>query len=1042
MVYVRTDMGGAYRWDSENELWIQLLDWVGFDEWSKAGVDALATDAMDPDRLYLVVGTYTNSWDPDNGYILRSTDRGETFEATELPFKAGGNMPGRSMGERLMIDPNDNSIIYYGARSGNGLWKSTDYGVTWSKVESFPNAGTYVENPDYEYQADIVGLSWITFDPTTGSAGEATQTIYVGVADKAESVYRSTDGGVTWEAVPGQPTGYLPHHGVLASTGMLYISYSDGVGPYDGEKGEVWKFDTKTGEWTEISPVPASSEDSNWGYGGIAVDAQNPDTVMVATLNTWWPDEHIYRSTDGGESWTEMWQLGEYPNRINRFTLDYSIAPWLDWGDKNKALPEISPKLGWMIGDLEIDPFNSDRIMYGTGATIWGSENITALDTEDGIVHMKVMANGIEETNVLGLISPPSGAPLISSMGDIGGFRHADLTKAPEMMTNPLISNSHDLDYAELNPDIVVRVGEGGVIGISTDNGKSWIPGRTIEGAAEGGGWVALSADASSLVWAPAGAPVSYSTDLGQSWTASQGIPADAIVSSDRVNPNLIYGLHDGVFYVSKDGGATFEATVNEGLPTIMTSKIKAVPGQEGHVWLGSAKSNSEEESVYGLWQTADAGQTFTKLDNIDEAATVGFGKAAPGEDYMAIYTYGNIDGQYGIFRSDDAGATWIRINDDKHQFASANRAITGDPRVYGRVYVGGNGFGINIGDIAGSEMPEYIDNSGESTTASSQGVYQGTLPGGWLSAWGGATPEKTENDSTPIDSEVKYNGIGAMKYNITAEDDASGAGWNSGMYKSDWSKFDLFEFEQTGYLQFMIKGAEGGENFNIQLMDGTETSTRSISVSDYATVGTDWTEVRIPIADFAAGESGVDLSQVGIVLSGSPVTFWIAEIVFEKEVAQSSFEDLGEVEWAKTSIEKLTKQGIIKGTSASTFSPLDDMTKSEFFRLLTKFLYLTGVENFVDGQLTSIDSITRLDMMLCTAKALEVRGLLNPEGQTIPAGMFEDQGELASDAAPYIAALVNEGIIKGDGTLLNLQDTLTRAEAVVLLDQLAEWLN
>lgn len=42
---------------------------------------------------------YTNSWDPNNGQILISTDQGKTFTASKLPFKVGGNMPGRGMGE-------------------------------------------------------------------------------------------------------------------------------------------------------------------------------------------------------------------------------------------------------------------------------------------------------------------------------------------------------------------------------------------------------------------------------------------------------------------------------------------------------------------------------------------------------------------------------------------------------------------------------------------------------------------------------------------------------------------------------------------------------------------------------------------------------------------------------------------------------------------------------------------------------------------------------------------------------------------------------
>ena len=83
--------------------------------------------------------------------MLRSTNGGQTFQQTTMPFKMGGNMSGRGMGERLAIDPNDDAIIYFGARSGNGLWKSTDYGVTWSKVSNFPDTGPFVEKPGDPY---------------------------------------------------------------------------------------------------------------------------------------------------------------------------------------------------------------------------------------------------------------------------------------------------------------------------------------------------------------------------------------------------------------------------------------------------------------------------------------------------------------------------------------------------------------------------------------------------------------------------------------------------------------------------------------------------------------------------------------------------------------------------------------------------------------------------------------------------------------------------------------------------------------------------
>ncbi|PAD78498.1 cellulose binding domain-containing protein [Paenibacillus campinasensis] len=696
LIYTRTDIGGAYRWDQDTRTWKQLLAWVGADNWSKSGVDALATDPVDPDRLYLAVGTYTNSWDPLNGSILRSTDRGETWEETELPFKVGGNMPGRSMGERLAIDPNKNSVLYFGARSGNGLWKSTDYGATWNQVSSFPNLGTYVENPDNEYQSDIVGLAWITFDPRTGSSGQATQTIYVGVADLNESVYRSVDGGVTWEAVPGQPSGYLPHHGVLSSDGFLYISYSDGVGPYDGTSGEVWKLNTSTGEWIDISPVPSSSSDNYFGYGGLAVDVQNPGTVMVASLNSWWPDAIIFRSTDGGSTWSRIWDWDGYPGRTLRYTQDISAAPWLDFGN-SPIPPEVTPKLGWMIGDLEIDPFNSDRMMYGTGATIYGTDNLTEWD-RGGKIDLKVMAEGIEETSVTALISPPSGAHLLSGLLDVTGFRHDNLNQAPaKMFTNP--GETSDMDYAELDPGFIVRVGmvnrsenpNARAIGFSRDGGGNWYSAGEPAGTS-GGGKIALSAHGDNLVWSTSDVGVHYSRG-GNSWSASSGVPAGALVASDRVNSNLFYALAGGDFYVSRDGGATFAKTAAAGLPENGDLDLKAMPGREGDVWIASRGDNS------GIWHSSDAGASFTKLTNVEDASVIGFGKAAPGRDVMALYTSGKIGGVRGFFRSDDGGANWVRINDDQHQYASTNTAITGDPRIYGRVYIGTNGYGIVYGD-------------------------------------------------------------------------------------------------------------------------------------------------------------------------------------------------------------------------------------------------------------------------------------------------------------------------------------------------------
>ncbi|MFJ8135179.1 cellulose binding domain-containing protein [Streptomyces sp. NPDC096013] len=698
LAYARTDIGGAYRWQQSTKTWTPLLDSVGWDEWGHTGVVSLASDPVDPDKVYAAVGTYTNSWDPTNGAVLRSADRGGSWQQTDLPFKLGGNMPGRGMGERLAVDPNKDSVLYLGAPSGKGLWRSTDSGVTWSQVTNFPNVGNYVQDPTDTsgYAGDNQGIVWVTFDESTGTAGTATKTIYVGVADQANAVYRSTDAGATWSRVAGQPTGYLAHKGVLdAVNGYLYIAYSDKGGPYDGGKGQVWRYATATGTWKDISPV--AEADTYYGFSGLTVDRQHPGTVMATASSSWWPDTQIFRSTDSGGTWTKAWDYTSYPNRANRYTMDVSSSPWLTFG-ANPAPPEQAPKLGWMTESLEIDPFDSNRMMYGTGATLYGTENLTNWDS-GGQFTVKPMVQGLEETSVNDLAAPPSGgAQLLSALGDIGGFRHTDPTKVPAMMfTSPTFTTTTSLDFAETSPDTVVRVGNadsGAHIAFSTDNGANWFAGTDPSGVS-GGGTVAAASDGSRFVWSPAGTGVRYTTGFGSSWSASSGIPAGAIVESDRADAKTFYGFKSGTFYVSSDGGATFTASTAAGLPAGDSVRFKALPGTKGDVWLAGGAS----DGAYGLWHSTDSGATFTRLTNVDQADTIGFGKAATGASYQTLYTSAKIGGVRGIFRSTDKGASWTRINDAAHQWGWTGAAITGDPRIYGRVYVSTNGRGIVYGD-------------------------------------------------------------------------------------------------------------------------------------------------------------------------------------------------------------------------------------------------------------------------------------------------------------------------------------------------------
>ncbi|AYG85228.1 Xyloglucanase [Streptomyces hundungensis] len=648
LLYARTDIGGAYCWDAASGRWTSLTDWIGDADVNLLGIESLATDPVDPNRLYLASGTYTNEW-AGNGAILRSSDQGRTFQRTSLPFKLGGNEDGRSMGERLVVDPSDHRTLYLGTRK-NGLWRSTDYGATWSQVGGFPVK---------DGASSGVGLSFVTF----GRPGS--NTIYVGVADRTTSLYRSTDGGTTWQAVPGRPTGQLPQHGVVSGDGSLYVTYTNTPGPNGVTAGSVWKYVPATGAWKNISP-----SSGGYGFAGLAVDPQHPATVMVTTLDRWWPSDELYRSTDAGSTWKS---LGATSVR------DDSAAPYVGTG------------IGHWMGTLAIDPFDSGHVLYGTGSGMWGSTDVTAADLGRA-THWTVPAKGLEETVALGLSKPP-GLPLISALGDVGGFRHDDLTKVPaKAFTGPRFTNTTGIDFAQREPRFMVRGGLGDAQhgAYSTDGGSNWTPFATAPVGDAGGGSASVSADGSTVVWTPTGHTPFVSTNRGASWTGVLGLPKDTAVVADRSAANTFYALNGGALYVSTDGGRHFTVHATG----LGDGQLRAVPGIAGDLWIAGAGN--------GLRHSTDAGRSFTSVSGVERATAVGFGKAAPGADHQTLYVSGRVKGVGGLFRSTDAGATWVRINDDRHQFGgSAISVVEGDPDVYGRVYVGGYGRGVVYGDLS-----------------------------------------------------------------------------------------------------------------------------------------------------------------------------------------------------------------------------------------------------------------------------------------------------------------------------------------------------
>jgi photosystem II stability/assembly factor-like uncharacterized protein len=677
LMYARTDVGGAYRWDAPAQKWIPVTDWIGVADDNLFGIESIALDPNDPNRVYLAAGTYNSG----PAAILRSDDRGQTFQRTDVPFKMGGNETGRFNGERLAVDPSMGNILFFGSRH-DGLWKSTDRAVTWSKVNSFPQDNSHSSdsgNSGYG-RPQAVGIIAVVFDPASGQSGTPTPVVFVAVSTIGTNLYASTNAGASWLPVPNQPVGLRPNHLVRSPDGTLYMTYGREPGPNSMTDGAVWKFNPKEGAWTDITPVKPKESNQPFGYGAVTVDAQHPSTIMVTTFCHWRPHDEVFRSTDGGASWRPLLQDA---------VCDHSNAPY------------TATRTPHWMGSIQINPFDSNQVLFTTGYGIWGCKDVTRADAGKPI-HWIFQDQGLEETVPLALISPPEGAHLLSGLGDIDGFRHDDLDASPANGTfaDPRFSNTEDLEFAGMDPLIIVRTGTGGRRGrtvhaaVSEDGGETWKSLASEPANSSGAGSIALSADGKIIVWTPLRGLPSVSTNRGQAWTPCLGLSRGFRVIADPVNPTRFYCFspEEGKLFASTNGAVSFSATYEGGLVPAERESLYCAPNLEGDLWLTFRD--------HGLYHSSDGGANFVRLAGVEAGDALGFGKAAPGKQHPAIYLAGKISGLRAIFRSDDIGKNWVRITDDQHQFGYISH-VTGDPRVYGRVYCATGGRGIVYGDIS-----------------------------------------------------------------------------------------------------------------------------------------------------------------------------------------------------------------------------------------------------------------------------------------------------------------------------------------------------
>lgn len=725
-MYLRTDVGGAYKYNYEINEWEQIFAFINEADRGYLSVKGIAIDPTDDNTAYFLCGCAYFS--DARTVIFKTTDGGKTFTKSDVTdlIQVHGNGDGRECIEPIAIDPDNPDTIYAGGDVTAGksaLIKSTDGGKTWKSVDTYDDLGLFTTELKYPMWTNhmVRGTEDKEYNQQNGIGCILIEDgkVYVGtsVTGQANIHVASVKDDKFSVLSKDLPTANYPCTFSTDKNGSLYFTYIAGLA-FSGTAGGAFKYDTATGKVTDISPT-------NNAFGKIEVDRENPDKLVTRTCGVWsdqwfeleWTDDsiawgdHFYRSEDGGATWQDITpgqQAGQYTD--NHYFISNPIdTNGYDW---------IYGKACHWGSGMMIDPRNPDRVVMTSGNGVYACDNIW---DEKGI-QFYFQPDGVEEVVCLDFVSVPNGENY-SAIGDYDGFIHKDINEIPQQY-KPNIGSTSAIAYCPSDTKVMCRVGEHeGKAYYSLDAGATW---KDLK-VPNGGGKMAITKlkDGSyRFIKADSGnGSLQYSDDFGGSWTKCEGLDGSKTTYPlvDLNNPAVVYGSgikHNDYwasdpnkkeptleeshysFYISTDYGATFKETV--------VSKYDQCDHTGDLAYLG-------EDNILmavgwnGMYSITEGGTKIEKTD-VFYCKTLGYGASEKEGGLNTVFMYGKpaeTDAE-GIYRSTDGGKTWDCINTDNLYGGTGNgNFLVGDMDEFGTVFMSTVGAGIVCGKLSdGTEPP------------------------------------------------------------------------------------------------------------------------------------------------------------------------------------------------------------------------------------------------------------------------------------------------------------------------------------------------
>ena len=562
---------------------------------------------------------------------------------------------------KILLDPNDDNTIFVGAM-GPLFRDDTNRGV----YRSTDGGDTWEQ---VLFVSDITGVIDMAIHPSDGNIVYATSWERVrrpqfrDYGGETSRIYRSTDGGDTWQeltnGLPSNPAdkGRISIDIARSNPDVLYARYADAAGSIQG----VYRTADGGDNWTEVNSSDLTNVGFHWWFRGIFVDPSDENTLYNV-------DFIVEKSTDGGNSWFEA-----FPNvHVDQHAMAFneSVAGEVLLGndggfyksdnDGASSVKDLTLPITQFYR-FHVDPGNGDKIYGGT------QDNNTIRTTTGGLNDWQPIYGGDgfqplvdpTDTNIIYALS--QNGNLGKSTNDGASFFGLNAPGSRKNWNSPILLDPQDPETIYFGANQLMK----------SENG--------------GANWQAISPD---LTNGSGGGNLTFGTLYS----------FDVSTLDSNV---IITGADDGTLSLTTDGGGNW-TTISADLPDRWVTKVLAsrFDAQTFYVTFSGYRFGEDNGHVY---KTTDNGANWTDIGtSLPDIPVNDIVQDAWGILFLAT--------DVGVLASDDEGANWEVLGDNLPSVVVTDMHIDEPNSILYAATYGRSAYKMNIAfDILANNDPSLV---------------------------------------------------------------------------------------------------------------------------------------------------------------------------------------------------------------------------------------------------------------------------------------------------------------------------------------------